>query len=86
MKLVSRTVRVLQAGGLDALEKLLDELLQRRTSMEVSIVEDGMTMYADVVYVMPPNAEMIVNDGKLYLSSRDRGPVQTLPLNMFFSS
>lgn len=54
--------------------------------MEVSIVEDGMTMYADVVYVMPPNVEMIVNDGKLYLSSRDRGPVQTLPLNMFFSS
>ncbi len=99
------------AGGLEALEKLLDgakadgrcayvvvthlspnfkslldELLQRHTAMEVVIIEDGMTIRADVVYVMPPNVEMIVNEGKLCLSRREQGPVQTLPINIFFSS
>ena len=99
------------AGGLEALEKLLDgtrpdgktayvvvthlspdfkslldELLKRHTEMPVRVVEEGMAIEADVVYVIPPNTEMIVMQHTLHLSDRDRSPAQTLPINIFLSS
>jgi len=99
------------AGGLEALEKLLDgtqpdglsayvvvthlspdfkslldELLKRHTDMSVCVVEEGMAIEADTVYVIPPNTEMIVVQDHLHLSDRGRSPAQTLPINVFLSS
>lgn len=99
------------AGGLEALEKLLDgshadgrtayvvvthlspdfkslldELLKRHTDMPVRVVEEGMQIKADTVYVIPPNTEMIVMGNRLHLSDREKAPAQALPINVFLSS
>ena len=99
------------AGGLEALEKLLDgtrpdgrsayvvvthlspdfkslldELLKRHTDMSVCVVEEGMQIEVDSVYVIPPNTEMIVMEDRLHLSDRGVRPAQTLPINVFLAS
>lgn len=99
------------AGGLEALEKLLDgarpdgrsayvvvthlspdfkslldELLKRHTEMGVCVVEDGMRLEADAVYVIPPDTEMIAIEGRLRLSERGRAPARTQPIDVFLSS
>ena len=51
-------------------ESILPELLERKTSMPVHQVEDGMIVTADNVYVIPPNTYMSIADGHLRLSPR----------------
>lgn len=99
------------AGGLEALETLLDhtepndrcalvvvthlspdfisvldELLKRRTKMVVKVAEDGDVLHSQVVYVIPPNKEMITAQGRLLLKDRDRNVAQHLPIDVFFRS
>lgn len=51
-------------------ESILPELLERKTSMPVRQVENGMMVKADNVYVIPPNTYMSIADGHLRLSPR----------------
>src|SRR5436190_1458071 len=51
-------------------ESILPELLERKTSMPVHQVKDGMEVKADNVYVIPPNTYMSITDGHLRLSPR----------------
>jgi len=51
-------------------ESILPELLERKTSMPVHQVEDGMKVKADNVHVIPPNTYMSIEDGHLRLSPR----------------
>ena len=51
-------------------ESILPELLERKTSMPVNQVEDGMLVKTDNVYVIPPNTYMSIADGHLRLSPR----------------
>jgi len=51
-------------------ESILPELLERKTSMPVHQVEDGMLVKADNVYVIPPNTYMSIADEHLKLSPR----------------
>jgi two-component system CheB/CheR fusion protein len=51
-------------------ESILPELLERKTSMHVHQVEDGMEVKANNVYVIPPNTYMSITDGHLRLSPR----------------
>lgn len=65
---------------------LMDELLARRTKLPIALVEDGMAIEPDHVYLIPPKKEMIIAGGRLLLSERDRQQELTLPIDVFFRS
>jgi two-component system CheB/CheR fusion protein len=65
---------------------LMDELLARHTTLPVQLVEDGMLVEADHVYLIPAKKEMIISGGRLLLSERDRQQELTLPIDVFFRS
>ncbi|HEY4104538.1 MAG TPA: chemotaxis protein CheB, partial [Polyangiaceae bacterium] len=67
-------------------KSLMDEILARRTSLPISLVEDAMVVEPDHVYLIPPKKEMIISDGRLLLSERDRDQELTLPIDVFFRS
>src|SRR6188508_3709077 len=65
-------------------KSLMDELLRRHTALPIHLVEDGMPVEADHVYLIPAKKEMIVSGGRLLLTERDRQQELTLPIDMFF--
>lgn len=72
---------------LDPTQKgLLPELLQRVTAMPVRAAEQGMRIEPDHVYVIPPNTELSVVDGRLQLAAPAKPRGLRLPINVLFSS
>ena len=72
---------------LDPTQKaLLPELLQRVTAMQVRAAEQDMRIEPDHVYVIPPNTELTVVDGKLQLAEPAQPRGMRLPVNVLFSS
>jgi two-component system CheB/CheR fusion protein len=72
---------------LDPTQKaLLAELLQRITAMPVHEAKNNMHIEPDSVYVIPPNTELSVIDGALYLDSPLEPRGMRLPINVLFSS
>jgi len=65
---------------------MMDELLARHTPLPIHLVENGMTVEAGHVYLIPPKAEMIISEGCLLLSEQDRDQERTLPIDVFFRS
>jgi two-component system CheB/CheR fusion protein len=65
---------------------LLPELLQRVTTMPVAAVKDGERVLPNRVYVIPPNRELAINAGILYLLNLPANRASHLPINQFFSS
>jgi two-component system, chemotaxis family, CheB/CheR fusion protein len=72
---------------LDPTQKaLLPELLQRVTAMPVRAAEQDMRIEPDRVYVIPPNTELTVIDGRLQLAAPAEPRGMRLPVNVLFSS
>ncbi len=67
-------------------KSLMDELLGRHTELPIHLVENSMLVEAGHVYLIPPKKEMIISDGRLLLSERDRQQELTLPIDVFFRS
>jgi two-component system CheB/CheR fusion protein len=67
-------------------KSLMDELLARHTDLPIRLVEDGMTIEPDHVYLIPPKKEMIISGGRLLLSERDHLQELSLPIDVFFRS
>ncbi|MDQ3033940.1 MAG: PAS domain-containing protein [Myxococcota bacterium] len=67
-------------------KSLMDELLARHTDLPIHLVEDGMQVEPDHVYLIPAKKEMIISDGRLLLSERERTQELTLPIDVFFRS
>nr|MBA3503464.1 hypothetical protein [Deltaproteobacteria bacterium] len=67
-------------------KSLMDELLGRHTELPIHLVENGMLVEPGHVYLIPPKKEMIISDGRLLLSERDRQQELTLPIDVFFRS
>lgn len=65
---------------------LMDELLARHTRLSIHRVEDGMVVRPNSIYLIPPKKEMIISDGRLLLSDKDKLPQLTLPIDTFFRS
>jgi len=65
-------------------ESLMADLLGRRTSMPVTMIETDTRIKADHVYLIPPGAVMRLDDGMLRLFPRSE--VLSLPIDIFFSS
>jgi two-component system, chemotaxis family, CheB/CheR fusion protein len=64
---------------------MMDTLLGRHTRMPVQVAEDNMPLEGGHVYVIPPNATMTVETGRLRLLPRASTGV-ALPINTFFES
>jgi two-component system CheB/CheR fusion protein len=67
-------------------KSLMDELLARHTQLPILLVQNGMPVEPDHVYLIPPKKEMIISGGRLLLSERDRQQELTLPIDVFFRS
>jgi two-component system, chemotaxis family, CheB/CheR fusion protein len=67
-------------------ESLMGELLAPRTSLPIHRVEDGMVVYPNAIYLIPPGKEMIISGGKLLLTDKDPTQGLSLPIDQFFRS
>jgi two-component system CheB/CheR fusion protein len=65
---------------------IMPELLQRSTPMQVVQAGDGMAMEPNRVYVIPPNKDMSLKDGILYLFEPAAPRGLRLPIDFFFRS
>jgi two-component system, chemotaxis family, CheB/CheR fusion protein len=64
----------------------LVDILSRSTSMEVLEVEDGLKVLPDHVYIIPPNKDMGILNGKLQLIEPLKPHGFRLPIDHFFTS
>ncbi|MEO8617708.1 MAG: chemotaxis protein CheB [Luteolibacter sp.] len=67
-------------------EDMLPDLLQRDTAMPVCRIEDRMKVVPNHVYVIPPNRDLSLLHGVLYLIEQVSGPGPRLPIDFFFRS
>jgi two-component system CheB/CheR fusion protein len=67
-------------------KSMMDELLARRTKIPVRLVEDGMRVEPNHIYLIPSKKEMIISGGALLLSDKGAGQELTLPIDVFFRS
>jgi len=62
----------------------MPELLQRTTAMAVFQAKNGMTIKPDCIYVNPPNKELSIRHGTLYLLDPVAPRGLRLPIDRFF--
>jgi len=67
-------------------ESMLREILQRATRMPVQEISHGMPVSADAVFVIPPNANLSLADGKFKVSRYERVRGWHMPIDEFFLS
>ncbi len=67
-------------------ESLLTEIMARKTQMPVREVQNGMRVEPNQVYVIPPNTKMILEQGVLQLSPREKVLGKYMPGDAFFIS
>ncbi|MBA3867514.1 MAG: chemotaxis protein CheR, partial [Anaerolineae bacterium] len=67
-------------------ESILATLIQRYTEMPVQQVKNDMQIEPNNVYVIPPNAMLVVFNGKLQLLQPTEGTKIRLPIDYFFRS
>ncbi len=65
---------------------LMDELLAKHSKMSVTLAEDGEHLLPDHIYLMRPNRNLIVAEGKLFLNEIHRTGHPNLPIDEFFRS
>ncbi len=68
------------------LHSSMPEILSRFTKMPVRVAADGTNVEPNSVYLIPPNKNMGMQDGALYLQEPARPPAQRLPVDFFFRS
>ncbi|MBC7860707.1 MAG: PAS domain-containing protein, partial [Burkholderiaceae bacterium] len=64
-------------------KSMLPELLGRATSIPVFEIVDRMSLRPDAIYVLPPNADLGVADGRLLLSEPAEARGRRLPIDHF---
>lgn len=67
-------------------KSMMYELLARDTNMAIHRVEDGMTVEANNIYLLPPKKEMVIAGGTLRLIDKDLSKGLTLPIDRFLES
>ena len=63
---------------------ILPELIQKKTSMQVSTVKDGIVVKPNFVYVIPPNRDLSILNGTLQLMEPPKPRGIDLPIDTFF--
>ena len=67
-------------------KSILSELVRRYTTMQVFEVESGMQVQPDCAYIIPPNKDMVLRQGKLILLEPVERRGLRLPIDYFFRS
>ena len=67
-------------------KSLMDDLLARHTRMRIQVVEEGMLLARDCVYLIPPRKLMTVTQGRLALTEREAARQLEFPINVFLDS
>jgi two-component system CheB/CheR fusion protein len=67
-------------------ESMLSSILSRATKMKVVEAENMIKIEPDHLYIIPPNQDMVIEDGMLSLTKRTNRPVIHLPVDKFFIS
>jgi two-component system CheB/CheR fusion protein len=67
-------------------KSLMSELLSRWTKMRIAVVEDGMNIEPDRIYLMPPKKLMILSGGQLWLKDKFPEDELFMPIDQFFRS
>ncbi len=67
-------------------KSLLSEILARETIMPVVEVQQGMAVEPNCVYVIPPSTKMVILQGLLHLTPRDKAHGVAMPIDAFFLS
>ena len=67
-------------------ESRLTEILSRATSMPVVEVKDGMLVEPNHVYIIPPNANLLLQDGILRLELRKDSKSRYMPVDVLLRS
>jgi two-component system CheB/CheR fusion protein len=67
-------------------ESMLAELLSRRTTMPVRQITDGMPIEPNNLYLIPPNASLVLDKGRLKLSEFSEPRGFRRPIDVFFRS
>ncbi|MCC5660765.1 PAS domain-containing protein [Nostoc sp. XA010] len=67
-------------------KSLLSEILARETQMPVTEVQDGVSVEPNKVYIIPPNTKMILSNGVLQLTPREKVGGKYMPADAFFTS
>ena len=65
---------------------LLPELIQKKTKMKVHLIEDGIEIQPDMIYVIPPNKDMSILNKALHLMDLPHPRGFNLPIDNFFKS
>ena len=67
-------------------KSILTDLIRRYTRMQVFEVEDGMEVNPNCAYIIPPNRDMALMNGKLQLLEPSAPRGQRLPIDFLFRS
>jgi two-component system, chemotaxis family, CheB/CheR fusion protein len=67
-------------------KSLLSEILSRETTMPVVEVQQGMAVEPNCIYVIPPSTKMVILQGLLHLTPRDKTHGVAMPIDAFFLS
>jgi two-component system, chemotaxis family, CheB/CheR fusion protein len=67
-------------------KSLMPELLSARTKMNVVFAANDVAVEANHVYVIPPNAFLALENGRLQLTEPDPGQSIRMPIDRFFKS
>ena len=65
---------------------ILPEILQKKTKMKVSQVNDNITISPNEVYIIPPNKEMVIFNRTLQLMEMSKPRGANMPIDIFFQS
>jgi two-component system CheB/CheR fusion protein len=64
----------------------LTELLARKSQVPVTLIKNDMPVEPDHIYVIPPNADLTINNGRLYLAKPAEPRGHRYPIDRFFVS
>ncbi len=64
----------------------MDDLLRRVTDIPVEVVDNGVEVQPDTIYLIPAKKEMVISNGKLLLTDRGSEKILTHPIDQFLRS
>ena len=67
-------------------DSLMDQLLARETKLPIHLIEDGVRVEPNAIYLLPPKKEVILSDGCLLLTQRPTNRELSFPIDSFFRS
>ncbi|GAB4254844.1 MAG: hypothetical protein Kow0065_02370 [Methylomicrobium sp.] len=67
-------------------KSLMNELLERFTSMAAIPVIDSIEVRANTIFLLPPRKDIVIEGNRLITREREKDGVLSLPINTFFRS